>query len=244
MTSRHPGVVVVPDGAALAQALVERFIAAARDSLALRGRFDVALAGGSTPKAAYTSMAANCRDALDWEGVRVFFGDERCVPPESDESNYNMAKRAMLDALPIVPEHVFRMRGEDEPAAAARAYANILRSELGPDLRFDLVMLGMGTDAHTASLFPGTDPLEDDDALVRAPFVEKLGAFRLTLTPRMLEGARAIVIATSGPSKADALAAVLEEPRDPIHHPISIIEPKHGTLTWLVDEAAASKLAR
>ena len=242
MTADRPNLEVVADGDALARALADRFALVGRDAMAARGRFDVALAGGSTPKAAYALLASTLRDTVDWPRVRFFFGDERCVPPDDDESNYKMAKTAMLDTLGIAAQAVFRMRGEDDPALAAQAYANVLRGELGPELAFDMVMLGMGPDGHTLSLFPGADPMTDDAALVRAPFVEKFATYRITLTPHVVNGARAVVVATAGAAKADALYAALEGPHEPARYPIQILAPRRGTLTWLVDEAAAAKL--
>jgi 6-phosphogluconolactonase len=241
----NASLVVVADEAAIARAVAESFVAKARASIATRATFTVALAGGSSPKAAYSLLAAEYRDAVAWEKVRFFFGDERCVPPDDDESNYKMAYQAMLGPLGIPQERVFRMRGEDQPASAAAAYAAILKSELpvthgAPTI--DFIMLGMGPDGHTASLFPGTDPLTDDEEFVRAPYVEKFGTFRITLTPRVLNAAYDLEVETAGPSKTDALAAVLEGPRNPTSLPIQILAPSPGRLTWLVDRAAAAKL--
>lgn len=238
---------IVADEAALAERLAETVSAAAVEALARRGRFDVALAGGSTPKAAYALLAAPpFADRVDWSRAHFFFGDERCVPPTDDESNYKTAKTRLFDPLGIAPAAVFRMHGEDDPNVAARAYAATLRERLESDAagtpRFDLVLLGMGPDGHTASLFPGSDPFADDAALVRAPYVEKFATFRITLTPRVLNASRAVVVTTAGAAKASALAAVLDEPTDPPCYPISILCPRDGTLTWLVDRAAASLL--
>jgi 6-phosphogluconolactonase len=239
--------IVVRDAEALAERVARHTLDAGAHALALRGRFDVALAGGSTPKAAYELLASpRFRGELDWSRVRFFFGDERCVPPDDDQSNFKMARTTLLDPLGIAPTAIFRMRGEDEPRAAAAAYADVLRAQLELDDAgapvFDLVMLGMGPDGHTASLFPGTDPLEDDDLLVRAPYVEKFTTFRLTLTPKTIDAAREIAIATAGDTKTDALAAVLDGPFDPKRYPVQIVRPRNGTLTWLVDDVAAAKL--
>jgi 6-phosphogluconolactonase len=241
----NASLVVLADETAIARAVAESFVAKARAAIEARGTFSVALAGGSSPKAAYALLATEYRDALAWGQVRFFFGDERCVPPDDDESNYKMAYQAMLGPLGIPGGHVFRMRGEDLPASAAVAYAAILTSELpaahgAPTL--DFIMLGMGPDGHTASLFPGTDPLTGDDELVRAPYVEKFGTYRITLTPRVLNAAYDLEVETAGPSKSDALAAVLEGPYDPTALPIQILAPSAGRLTWLVDRAAAAKL--
>ena len=234
-------IVVVADATALAQAVAEFFVGAARAATAARGRFNVALAGGSTPKAAYALLVTpTLRSSVAWERVRFFFGDERCVPPDDEQSNYGMARRALLEPLHIDPAHVFRMRGEDEPESAASAYAGVLRKELGAEPRFDLITLGMGPDGHTASLFPGEDPLTDDARLVRAPYVAKFSTYRITLTPRAINGAREVAIATAGEEKAAALARALDGPRNPVECPIQIVAPRDGRLTWLADRAAAA----
>jgi len=240
-----PNLVVADDEAALAKLVAERFVAHAGAAIEARGRFNVALAGGSTPKAAYALIASAYGAALAWDRVRFFFGDERCVPPTDDDSNYKMAKATLLDPLGVPDSRVFRMHGEDDPQVAAGAYAGILKDELphtGGIPTLDLVMLGMGPDGHTASLFPGSDPFQDDDRLVRAPFVAKFDTYRITLTPKVLNAAREIDVATAGPAKTDALAAVLEGPHDPSRLPIQVLAPASGRLTWLVDRAAAAKL--
>ena len=242
MRTGGPEIVVVAGPDAVAREVAARFVTAATEAIAERGRFTVALSGGSTPKAAYSLLARESRDALDWNAVRFFFGDERCVPPDDAESNYRTAHERLLEPIGIEPTHVFRMAGETDPAAAARAYATIVRAELGGEPRLDLVMLGMGPDGHTASLFPGTDPFDDDAALVRAPYVAAKDGYRLTLTPSVLNGGRTVVIATDGDAKADALARVLDGPYLPYEYPIQVIAPRDGRLAWIVDEAAAAKL--
>ncbi|MDQ2681271.1 MAG: 6-phosphogluconolactonase [Candidatus Eremiobacteraeota bacterium] len=234
---------VFDNPAALAKGLADTFISHVQQAIEDRGRFYVALAGGTTPSAAYQLLAAApLRDCVNWANVFVYFGDERCVPPDDPQSNYKMAHEAFLDAVHIPVENVYRMHGEDDPTAAAADYARILQANLGEQLRFDLVILGLGPDGHTASLFPGTDPLHDDDLLVRAPFVAQFNTYRLTLTPRILNAARYVVFATEGAAKATALAAVLEGPRNPTEYPAQIIAPADGQLTWLVDRNAAAKL--
>lgn len=189
------------------------------------------------------------RSQICWKDVFVYFGDERCVPPGDEQSNYKMASDAFLRKVEIPTKNVHRMHGEEDPDAAAAEYAKILRDDLAlrqaPDdatPRLDLIMLGMGADGHTASLFPGTDPLTDDDALVRAPYVDKLGTRRLTITPRVINAARHVAIATEGLPKAPALATVLEGPYDPTRYPIQIVSPANGRLTWFVDADAAADL--
>ncbi len=227
----------------LASALADAFVDDARNAIEQHGAFFVALAGGTTPKNAYRLLASEPRRSqVDWNHVFVYFGDERCVPPQSGESNYKMAMDAFLRDVNLPPDHVHRMRGEDDPLQAARDYAELLIQTMGDLPRFDLVMLGMGADGHTASLFPGTDPLADNDRLVRAPYVEKFSTYRITFTPLVINSARHAIIATEGLPKAPALYAVREGPYDPQIHPIQIVAPVNGRLSWFVDRAAAAEL--
>ncbi|HET9393446.1 MAG TPA: 6-phosphogluconolactonase [Candidatus Rubrimentiphilum sp.] len=227
----------------LEKALADLVVTDAKEAIRERGAFYVALAGGRTPQAAYALLAANGRrDAIDWQHVFIYFGDERCVPPESDDSNYKMASDALLSMVPVPPQNVHRMHGEDDPARAARAYAQALVETMGESPRFDLILLGMGADGHTASLFPQADPGTDDDQLVRAVYVEKLGGYRLTLTPRVINNARHVAIALVGSEKAPILRVVREGPYDPVNYPVQIVSPVDGTLTWLVDRSAAAPL--
>jgi len=241
--SSRGNVIVAADESALAERLADAFIASARTAIEARGAFNVALAGGTTPKAAYELLAtAPRRDAVAWDKVTFFFGDERCVSPDDEQSNFRTAKRALFDHLTLRSAQVHRMRGEEAPDRAAAAYALLLKTHLGVEPVFDLIMLGMGPDGHTASLFPGTDPLTENEQLVRAPFVEKFNVSRITITPHVINRARNVIIATAGEAKADALAAVLKGNDTPIDYPIQIVHPVDGSLTWLVDRAAAAKL--
>lgn len=227
----------------LAAALADAFVEEASAAIQAHGAFFVALAGGTTPKNAYRLLAQEPRRSnVDWSHVFVYFGDERCVPPQSDDSNYKMAMDAFLRSVNVPPDHVHRMRGEDDPLQAARDYAELLIQSMGDLPQFDLVMLGMGPDGHTASLFPGTDPLTDNDRLVRAPYVEKFSTYRITVTPRVINNARHVIIATEGLPKAPALYAVREGPYDPALHPVQIVAPVNGRLSWFVDRAAAAEL--
>jgi 6-phosphogluconolactonase len=245
VTSPNKGeLVVVADEAALAREVADRFITHASDAIAARGRFDVALAGGSTPKVAYALLASpDYRSRVDWAHVHFYFSDERCVPPNDAESNYRMARESMLAPLGIADSHVFRMHGEDEPERAAADYAAVLRGLGGDVPTLDLVMLGMGPDGHTASLFPGTDPFTDDLLLVRAPFVAKFGTHRLTFTPRTINAAREVQVTTAGTAKTAALAAARTGAYDPTTTPIQSVAPTNGRLTWLVDRLAAGTQA-
>jgi 6-phosphogluconolactonase len=229
---------------AVAAALADLFVADARSAIKARGSFFVALAGGRTPQAAYSLLAGSeRRDAIDWARVFIYFGDERCVPPESDESNYKMAFDSFLSKVQIPPRNVHRMHGEDEPARAARAYAQVLVETMSELPRFDLMLLGMGEDGHTASLFPGADPRTDEEQLVRAVFFEQYEAHRLTLTPLVINNSRHVAIAVEGAAKAPTLHAVREGLYDPVRYPVQIISPHDGELTWFVDKAAAAALS-
>jgi len=237
--SRNTGEMLVYETPAdVARALADLFIDRARRAIDMRDAFSVSLAGGTTPKAAY-QLLAQAGDALDWGKVQIFFGDERCVPPEHEQSNYKMAHDAFLAAVGIPDSNVYRMRGEDEPRSAARRYRDVLLGALGDHPRLDLVMLGMGPDGHTASLFPGSDPLAENDDLVRAVYSQSQAQWRITLTPQVLCAARTIVFAVEGTGKAATLAAVREGPFEPERYPSQIVSPENGELLWLVDKAAA-----
>ena len=236
------------DAQSLAEAAADLFVRAAGDAIAARGRFYVALSGGSTPRTLYQLLAAEPRhDQVNWSRVFVFWGDERCVPPTDPESNYHMAREALLFHVPVPATQVFRMRGESaDPAAAAALYEIDLRRAfaLAPHElpRFDLILLGMGPDGHTASLFPHTDALHVTDRLAVANRVEKLNATRMTLTTPVINNARLVVFLIAGADKAEPLAAVLEGPRRPEDLPSQLVAPTDGQVIWMVDNAAAAKL--
>jgi 6-phosphogluconolactonase len=234
---------VYRDSAALARALAEFFITTGRLAMADRGAFWVALAGGNTPRATYELLGSEVfRDQLSWSDVFVYFGDERCVPPTDEQSNYRMAQRAFLDAVRIPPANVHRIRGEIDPGHAANEYASVIRTDLGESPHFDLIMLGLGKDGHTASLFPGTPPDTDDAALVRAVYAQSQMMWRVTMTPKLINMARNVVFGVQGQEKAQILATVYEGPRDPENYPAQIVAPSSGKLTWFVDEVAAGML--
>lgn len=228
-----------PEG--LAGAAAGEFAARAAEAIEERGRFTVVLAGGSTPKATYDILARDYAGRIDWSKVHVFFGDERSVPPDDDDSNYKMAREALLDHVPIGSVH--RMQGELPPDDAAEAYEEELRGFFGPDElpRFDLILLGIGGDGHTASLFPETSALEVHDRLVVANPVLKLETTRVTLTVPVINAAHAVYFLVAGEGKADALAHILGGDADPRAYPASLIQPQEGP-TWMLDQQAASGL--
>jgi 6-phosphogluconolactonase len=232
-----------PEG--VARAAAGHFAELAGASISDRGRFSVALAGGSTPKLAYELLASEeYRDRIDWSRVFVFFGDERCVPPDHPDSNYRMATESLLAHVSIPLENVYRMKGELYPADSARLYEQELRAffpnELWP--RLDLVLLGMGDDGHTASLFPGSAALKEDTTWVAANWVEKFGTFRLTLTVPVINHAAHIIFLVTGEAKARRLAEVIPDARGTDALPSQLIRPVDGLLNWFVDKAAATYL--
>lgn len=232
------GVTVLEDARHVAREAASLFIASAREAIGARGRFLVALSGGSTPKATFELLAREHRDAIDWTKVVAFPGDERCVPSDHPDSNYRTARERLVDAGPLPEASLKRWRTDAGPEAAAAAFATMLR-ELG---RLDLVMLGLGPDGHTASLFPRSTALEATEELAVATWVEKLGAHRLTLTARAINAARRVVFLVAGHDKRDALEVVLEGPRDPSRLPAELILPEDGELIWLVDRAARGRI--
>jgi 6-phosphogluconolactonase len=235
---------VLPDAESLALAAADEFARSAAEAVRKKRLFRVALSGGSTPRALYRRLTRPPhRGAIAWERIRFFWGDERCVPPGSKRSNYRMARETLLDPLEISPRQVFRMKGEEDPDAAARAYEQTLRRHAaGRSLRLDLVLLGLGEDGHTASLFPGTAALEAGRKLVAPNYVAKFSEWRITLTYRALNEARRIVFVVSGAEKASTAAKILQKGRGWRELPAARVCPVRGSLLWLLDEAAASKL--
>jgi 6-phosphogluconolactonase len=237
------GIRTYPEAASLARAAAEHFVTLATAAIAARGQFVVALSGGSTPRTTYALLASDEFAArMDWPRVRVFWGDERCVPPDHPHSNYRMAREALLDKVPIPTENVHRMRGELPPDQAATAYQEELEAVLGAGGRFDLILLGMGADGHTASLFPGTTALHEQTRWVVAHHVDKQSAWRVTLTPVAINAAVHVIFIVSGAGKAERLRQVLAGPYQPDILPAQIVRPTHGRLLWLVDAAAAVHL--
>ncbi len=212
------------------------------------GRVTLALSGGSTPRALYALLAGDhFRSRVPWPRVHVFWGDERCVPPDHSESNYRMAREALLDVVPIPAQNIHRMPGEGKDHARAAAdYEQTLKAFFrvpeGEWPRFDLILLGMGEDGHTASLFPGTAALMEHERWVTANYVEKLGTYRLTLTVPVINHAANVVFLVSGESKASVLREVLEGKAQPQRLPSQLVGPEEGRLVFIVDQAAAKEL--
>lgn len=229
----------------VARAAADRFVELARAAINKRGRFSVALAGGSTPKRAYELLAnTEYKDKLDWSKVHIFFGDERCVPPDDAESNYRMANEALLSRVAIPPQNIHRMQGMGDAVANAYLYEEELRTYFNNESwpGFDLILLGMGDDGHTASLFPGSAALKEHQAWVAANWVEKLGAYRITLTTLTINQASHVIFIVTGENKAERLAEVLSDQRGSQRLPAQLIRPLNGSLEWFVDKAAAARL--
>lgn len=239
------GIRVFADLAELTRAAAEEIARLTENAVAARGLCTWALSGGSTPRPLYEALASDpYRGRLPWSAIHLFWGDERHVPPDHPESNYRMAREAMIDRVPVPPGNVHRVAAEDPDARrAASAYESELRSffALAPGEWpvFDLMLLGIGPDGHTASLFPGSPVLRERDLLVAAPWAEAQRMFRVTLTPPVLNHSRLSLFLVSGEDKADALRAVLEGEREPNRYPAQVVE---GNVLWMVDRAAASRL--
>lgn len=254
MASTGAVIRVLADGVELARTAAEEFASRTAEAARAHGLATVALAGGSTPRALYALLAGDgdpsFRARIPWDRIHFFWGDERHVPPDHADSNYRMAHEALLSRVPAPPPHVHRVRAESPDAGAAadeyereiRDFFTSRRLMAGAFPRFDLVLLGMGPDGHTASLFPGTAVVHERERIVGAPWVPKLRAHRITLTPLALNSAAAVIFLVSGEEKAETLRAVLEGERQPDLLPSQLIRPAAGELVWLMDRAAAQRL--
>src|SRR2546425_11034070 len=225
----------------------EVFVRQTNDAVSKRGRFTVALSGGSTPKALYQLLVERYAAKLPWAQIFFFWGDERHVPPDHPDSNYRMAKEALLSKVPVPPENIFRVRAEEKDAnVVAKDYEEALklffRLKPGEFPRFDLILLGLGPDGHTASLFPNTAALNETKRLVVANWVEKLKTTRITFTYPVLNHAACVIFLVSGADKADMVRNVLEDGRAGL--PSQRVHPVNGRLLWLLDKGAATKLSK
>ncbi len=224
----------------------EAFVKLADEAIRSRGSFHVALAGGSTPRKLYELLATSeFASRIDWHRLHIYFGDERCVPPEDAASNFRMASEALLNHVDIIPTQIHRIEGELAPAEGAEKYEHTLRRQLPRKKSgmgcLDLIHLGMGADGHTASLFPQTTILEEKDRWVAAVFVKKLAAWRISLTLPIINQARAIRVLVCGEKKAEILRHVLCNIPDATPLPVQRIDAT-GSLMWCADQAAAKHL--
>jgi 6-phosphogluconolactonase len=243
--SSSPDLRILPDRDALFHAAADEFVRQANAAISSKGRFTVALAGGSTPKGLYSLLATT--PGLPWEKIYFFFGDERHVPPDDPESNYRMAREALLAKAPIPAQNVFRVPAENPNAAqAAQAYEKTLRQFFSPATtfpRFDLILLGMGPDGHTASLFPGGTALQERSRWVVSDWVEKFKTDRITLTLPVLNNAGVVMFLAAGEDKAETLKEVLEGQKPGDQFPSKLVRPTDGQIIWLIDRAAAKALS-
>jgi 6-phosphogluconolactonase len=236
---------ILPDPQALAEAAARHVVERAHAATRERGRFSIALSGGSTPRDLHLRLASPpLVDQVDWDRVHVFFGDERCVPPEDERSNFRMANETLLSKLPIPLDQIHRLQGELPPARAAAAYEGELRAFFGDEPPIlDVILLGMGDNGHTASLFPGLTAVHEQQRWVVAEYVPEVSMWRLTLTPLVLNMAREDLFLVAGAAKAHMLRQVLEGPYAPDERPAQVIRPTVGEVFWMVDAAAAGELA-
>jgi len=235
-----------PNADALIEAVAERWVTLADSAINNRGKFHVALSGGTTPRTLYRRLTqAPYKERIAWEYVHVYFGDERTVPADHADSNYRMAKEALLDHVPIPAAQIHRIEGEaEDPQQAAVAYTQVLTGNLPLSaqgvVQFDLLLLGLGADGHIASLFPGTPVLHERARMVEAVHVEKLDTWRITLTLPVIDHARHVMLLVSGAGKAAIMRDVFAtQPTPP--YPVQLINPQ-GMLEWHLDQAAAAEL--
>ena len=245
---KYPGELQVHgDAERLARAAAELFVSSAAESIKARGRFRVALSGGSTPRRVYELLATyGFRSRIDWDHVEVFWGDERYVPADDRDSNYRMTAEALLLHVPIPRENIHRIPTEiSPPQDAASAYEKDIRQSFGDPAslpQFDLIYLGLGTNGHTASLFPHSPALQEKSRLMFADFVAEVNTWRISMSAPLLNRGRMVAFLIEGRQKAQVLREVLLGPRDPERLPAQLIHPE-GKLLWLVDESAAALLS-
>jgi 6-phosphogluconolactonase len=224
----------------LARAAAEHFARTSSEVVAQKGFFTVALSGGSTPRALYELLADQFIDQIPWPNIHFYWSDERHVPPDHPDSNYRIANEAMLSRVPVLPTNVHRVISENRAADAARDYEDTIK-QISADPRLDLILLGLGTDGHTASIFPGSEVLHETKRLVAAPWVEKLNTFRITMTLPLLNNGASVVFLVSGAEKAQIVKEALEGPEK---YPAQAVKPRNGELIWMLDQDAAKDLSR
>ncbi len=239
-------VVIYPEAETLSLAAARYVVHVANEAIVTHGRFTLALAGGSTPRKLYALLASEpYRDQINWALVEIFWSDERCVPPDSEDSNYHLAEEVLLSMVPIPANQIHRMPADaSDRDAAALAYTEEIQRVFGTDSipSFDLLQLGLGPEGHTASLFPHQASLKEQRRLVMPVDVPKPPPPRLTFTPPLLNAAAHVLFLVTGQDKADAVQAIVEGEHNPDEYPAQIIQPSRGEVTWMLDSAAASKL--
>jgi 6-phosphogluconolactonase len=241
-------IIICQDVGELNRQAAEQYVSLAREAFARSGRFTVGLSGGSTPKALYSLLASpDYTERLDWSRVHLFWGDERCVPPDHPENNFRMVQESLLSKIQIPSENVHRMMGEKEPEQAATKYEEHLRQFFclprGGVPRFDLIFLGLGEDGHTASLFPDTAALNEKEHLVAAVYLDKLKTYRLTLTLPVINAAARIIFLVTGQSKSTVVNKLLSADSKSQNYPATKVSPANGHVTWLITQDAARELS-
>lgn len=245
MYNMEPKVEVIISGSPrkVAKAVAKAFIRMVQQSG--QHRFDIALSGGSTPKKLFSRIAEKYRDAIDWSRIHFWWGDERCVPPDSIESNYRMAYETMISQLPVKEEQIHRIHGEEDPDAEAERYSQEIIRQLNSrkDLPvFDLVILGMGEDGHTASIFPGRMDLLTSDSICAVATHPASNQKRITLTGQVINNANAIFFLATGSNKARRISEIMNNEASAGNYPAFHIIPEHGNLVWFIDEEASGKI--
>ncbi|HVU14316.1 MAG TPA: 6-phosphogluconolactonase [Phototrophicaceae bacterium] len=236
---------VYPTRSAAANAAAAQFVAAAEKAIATHGRFSVALSGGNTPRDVYRLLASDeYAPMVDWDRTHVFWGDERAVPLNDAENNGRMARETLLSHVQIPPNNVHRIQSQLPPEDAAKDYEKTLRDFFGgrgeKAPNFDLLLLGLGAEGHTASLFPGNKALQEKERWVVATYVEQVKMWRITLTPPALNAAAKVMFLVAGEEKAQIVKQILSEPKQPDLYPAQIIDPPDGQVFWVLDKPAAA----
>jgi 6-phosphogluconolactonase len=225
------------------QAAAEYFVETAEEAIGDYGKFTVALSGGSSPKELYELLASEpFRSKVHWSKVYFFFGDERNVPGDHPDSNALMVKKALFDPLNISPKQIFAVDTSLEPKKAAAAYQQVIEQHFSGEAIFDLILLGLGDNSHTASLFPNTEVLDVKEAGVKEVFLQDQNVYRITLTAPLINQAKRIAFLVFGDAKAKAVHHILEEENDCRQYPAQLIQPASGDVIWFLDEAAAAML--
>lgn len=241
-------IVAEGDGAqGIAAEAAKRVVRIANEAIKRSGRFYFALSGGSTPRALFNRLAElNTARRIDWQHTHIFFGDERCVPPDDEQSNYKMAEETLLSKVPVPEDQIHRIEGELVPAVAAERYEQAIRDSFelydGAWPVFDLILLGMGPDGHTASLFPGTAGLDVVDHFAIANQVPQMKTTRLSLTVPVIREARDILLLVGGTDKADAARRALTAPTDIHTTPVQLVRQASGNVTWIFDAGLGAKI--
>ena len=246
-TDYGPEVEIFPDLEALSRAAALRFADASRKSISSKGTFAVAISGGSTPGSLYLLLGSDYYiHAIDWQQVHIFWVDERCVPPGHEQSNFKLAFDTFLSTVPVPPGNLHRIKGEESPEQGAKEYEAALREFFGKGVipPLDLILLGLGEDGHTASLFPGSAALAEQERLAVAVRKQPPELDRITLTLPVLNNALRVIFLVSGSAKAHIVHEILENPETTGKYPAGFVLPARGRLTWLIDKAAAALLQK